>query len=584
MSWLPIVDRELRVAARRRKTWGIRLLAAVIALLICAWVCLYLARTLPAPLLGKTLFSYLTVLAVAYCLLVGPFITADALSEEKRDGTLGLLFLTDLRSYDVVFGKWVAASMDGLYGLLAILPALGLPLLLGGVTPEEYGRTALAVVNAIFFSLAAGIFVSAVSRDHGKAIFGSVVLILGIAGLLPGLVTVIQTGFFAQPMTAGTPTAYVISPAWTAYLATDGAFRASPGAYWKSFAVVHSMAWIFLALTVAVLPRLWREDPSEKPVRYRWLHRFGYTGRWRRLFRRRLETNPIYALEARLRWPHLVFWLLVALVVVNVGWLTFGYRRATGGMTFHSYFSMSLVFTNRVWVAVMACWFFIEARRNGALELLLTTPIPERTILRGHWRAVRHLFFWPVIAIALLHVFYVVVGTQVRNPNVAFGGAQMSYLLASAGSSLTCFLSDVVAICFVGAWLSLSSRRPTFAVLATFSGVILFPWMIGSLLPGLTTVVSWLPAKVAAYLQQTLFRDLLMGGVFADILGRAGVWVSKNLLFIVWARHQLHRHFRSAAAQTHGSLGPGGGWWFRRRSPAPSVLSPARLANPVAET
>ena len=72
-------------------------------------------------------FVSLTGFAFSYCLLVGTFFTADCLSEEKRDGTLGLLFLTDLHSYNVVLGKWVAASLAGFHGLLAMLPALGLP-------------------------------------------------------------------------------------------------------------------------------------------------------------------------------------------------------------------------------------------------------------------------------------------------------------------------------------------------------------------------------------------------------------------------------------------------------------------------
>lgn len=92
--------------------------------------------------MGRTLFTSLSILAFAFCPLVGPFLTADCLSEEKRDGTLGLLFLTDLSILHVVVGKWIATALAGLYGLLAILPALGLPLLFGGVTPGEYGCTA----------------------------------------------------------------------------------------------------------------------------------------------------------------------------------------------------------------------------------------------------------------------------------------------------------------------------------------------------------------------------------------------------------------------------------------------------------
>ena len=152
MRFLPVVDRELRVAARRRGTHALRLLAALTAFVVIGWLGVRPSPGQPPTALGQALFSSQSILGFAYALLIGPFITADSISSEKREGTLGLLFLTDLRSADVVLGKWVAASMAGFYGLMAVLPSLAIPLLFGGVTPGEYGRTALAVINAILFS------------------------------------------------------------------------------------------------------------------------------------------------------------------------------------------------------------------------------------------------------------------------------------------------------------------------------------------------------------------------------------------------------------------------------------------------
>lgn len=55
--------------------------------------------------LGKGLFNTLTWLSLAATLSVGMFFTSDCLSEEKREGTIGFLFLTDLRGYDIVLGR-----------------------------------------------------------------------------------------------------------------------------------------------------------------------------------------------------------------------------------------------------------------------------------------------------------------------------------------------------------------------------------------------------------------------------------------------------------------------------------------------
>ena len=65
--------------------------------------------------IGQVLFSMLKWLCFAFACASGIFLTADCLSDEKRDGTLGLLFLTDLRGYDVVTGKIMATSLRSAY-------------------------------------------------------------------------------------------------------------------------------------------------------------------------------------------------------------------------------------------------------------------------------------------------------------------------------------------------------------------------------------------------------------------------------------------------------------------------------------
>jgi len=103
MIVLPIVERELRVAARRRSTYTVRVLVALAAMLILAGTLWTLTgRGTPSSQHGRFLYRALLVIGFTYCLLAGARATADCLSEEKREGTLGLLFLTDLKGYDVV--------------------------------------------------------------------------------------------------------------------------------------------------------------------------------------------------------------------------------------------------------------------------------------------------------------------------------------------------------------------------------------------------------------------------------------------------------------------------------------------------
>src|SRR6266581_4811559 len=184
MSVLPIVRRELRVAARKRSTFWLRVVSAITAVVLGSG-CLLMGgwQGVSTAQMGSILFYALTWTCVAAAFSVGLFFTSDCLSEEKREGTLGFLFLTDLRGYDVVGGKLLATSLRCFYALLAVLPILAVTLLMGGVTGAQFWKTSLALVNAMFLSLAAGMFVSALSRDSQKALAGTVLLlILLVAG------------------------------------------------------------------------------------------------------------------------------------------------------------------------------------------------------------------------------------------------------------------------------------------------------------------------------------------------------------------------------------------------------------------
>ena len=529
MRFLPIVSRELRVAARRRSTYTLRLLAAAAAFSVILWLCLFPTPGQPPTALGKSLFTALSILAFAYCLLIGPFITADSISSEKRDGTLGLLFLTDLRSFDVVLGKWAATSLAGFYGLVAVLPALGIPVLLGGVTPGEYGRTALAVLNAVLFSLTAGLFVSALNRDHTKTILGSLILVLTLSGLLPGLMVLLFKGFLGRGID-GYPPIALFSPVYAGQFAVDAAFRTNPKLFWASLGAVHALSWWFVIGAILIVTRVWRQEPVERRQSRLWLLRLGRTRRWQRRLGKRLATNPVYTIASRHRWPHWVFWALVGIVTINIYWLTIGTRRNPGLYQFHQHFSSAMYFINRVWIAAMACSFFLEARRNGALELILTTPMDVRTLRRGRRRALIRLFFWPVLAIAVLHWLYLYYSWQ---PYVKQQNSQLVFRWHAtlAGGSLAGFLTDVLALSALGGWLSLSAKRTPFVILETFVLVTLAPWVALYLLGG-------------SRLLQVKFPN-------SFYIVQPSVWVAKNLLFFGWAVWKSRRHFRAAAAQTY---------------------------------
>src|SRR4051794_27228231 len=128
MIFLPIVDRELRLAARRSATYWGRVVMVLAAAMVWLWTLITESLSTMGSPTGAPLFRILSVFAFSYALFAGLRSTSDTLSREKREGTLGLLFLTDLKGYDVVFGKLAASSLGAFYGMLAVVPILAIPL------------------------------------------------------------------------------------------------------------------------------------------------------------------------------------------------------------------------------------------------------------------------------------------------------------------------------------------------------------------------------------------------------------------------------------------------------------------------
>jgi ABC-type transport system involved in multi-copper enzyme maturation permease subunit len=169
--------------------------------------------------------------------IVRAFLTADCVSGEKRDGTLGLLFLTDLESYDVVFGKMAATSLHAVYGLLCVLPSLALCLLLGGVTMGEFWRTTAVLVVTMFMSLTIGLATSVLSREARQAMIGTMGILVGLAGGPPLLWWLGKN--FLPSAGAFTDLLLLASPPFDLAFASDMSYNAGwgPWFFWRALMV-----------------------------------------------------------------------------------------------------------------------------------------------------------------------------------------------------------------------------------------------------------------------------------------------------------------------------------------------------------
>jgi hypothetical protein len=474
---LPVVHRELRAAARRKATFRLRTWTAVVALLIGFGSLSFLWLARGPSSLGAQVFANMTGYAFALCLLAGVFLTADCLSQEKREGTLGLLFLTELRGYDVVAGKFMAMSLNALYGLLAIFPVLAIALLLGGVTGAEFWRMNAALLNALFVSLAGGLMVSALSRDTQRAMGGALALVLVLAAGLPGLARLLN---WVHPGGLWPRLAW-LSPFLPFLAARQTSYQAGPSGYWGALAASHLAGWCLLAIAGLAVQRTWQEKeilPRSRGWFASWKFWGGARQPWPSLHGRLIYENPVLRLFRDDSGMRALLWLIVGVwgLVLLAGCLA---QPANPSWVLPTAAGFSFVL--KCLLAVQACRFFAEGRRDGSLELLLTTPLGNADILRGQSLALSRTFSRPLLAFVGLGLMPAVVQVSLA----ALGGASPTlssnlvgmclFSLVAVGFFLLGLGLDSLALVWFGRWLALSSKNPAYAAPLTILFVLLIP-------------------------------------------------------------------------------------------------------------
>jgi ABC-type transport system involved in cytochrome c biogenesis permease component len=543
MTFLPIVSRELRVAARRRSTFLGRVVAAGVALVVAAWMFLTIgSASFFRPQMGTMIFGSLTFFAFVYCLLIGTRVTADCLSEEKRDGTLGLLFLTDLKGYDVVIGKLVANSLNAFYGLLAIFPVMAIPVLLGGVSGTDLIRTSALLVNTLFFSLAAGMFASAVAQNERKALGLTVLVIAVVSGGLP-LLGVWWTESVLKGQGAAMPAWSLLPSPCAAY----SSIKVGTGSkFWMSLGVTHAISWALLVAACVILPRSWQDkaNTARAEQRAQRSQRLVYGSQEKRAQRRRqlMEIHPIVWLCSRNKLDAALLWYV--LIIAGVVWLGCALRWPDEWFEEWVYVLTAIAahLTIKFWVASQAVRQIAEDRRTGALELLLSTSLTHQEIVRGHLRALKRLFAGPIAVVMLMDASFAFACGYQGMPHPSDNWVLFWLFLGSMGT----LVADAWAISWLGLWFGLTMNRANRASGAAIWRVVF--------LPG---IVMWFGLTCVAFASVFRFGGepetmLVLWFVLSFI--NAGVWYA-------FAERRLMDQFRTAAAKRFDAPKPG---WIKQ--------------------
>jgi hypothetical protein len=189
--------------------------------------------------------------------------------------------------------------------------------------------------------------------------------------------------------------------------ADDSSYRRDAGPYWISIVVMHALSWLLVLGAGMRLRNALREE-DESPARGA-IPASGHKAPPDFMLAN-IKINfqgpkplaegqaPLAWLLRRQRGVRMVVWAGALLGASYSGMLFF-----VGLSRWGSYFSWGMSLAFAVVEGCLFAWaasrFFIESRRSGELELLMTTPEGARNIVASQWKWLKNVFAGPTVAL-----------------------------------------------------------------------------------------------------------------------------------------------------------------------------------------
>ncbi|HKQ37578.1 MAG TPA: ABC transporter permease [Verrucomicrobiae bacterium] len=479
MLALPIARRELLVLSRAPLTWKNRM--GVSAVVLGAAILLsvfYHFGGSKALTMGMHFFGGMLSMM---CLFAGVALTADSIAEEKRAGTIGLLFLTDLSPFEIVMGKLIAHGVRGFYTAICALPLLSMSMIVGGMRFSEVLMYMFSALNSLFCAAGVGLFASTICRDRKKAGSMGTLIILLFWMVLPAVAVVLgRVG--ASPALVN----FITRISLNVYSPLSVGFsRLLPsGSLWWSMAWVQIMAWAFIGSAIWLLPRRWQDEPPKerRALRDFWKSMSLGTPETRLKLRQKLlDRNAFMWLASRERLQGLGIWL-ASLVVISMFALQFLSGRFQP--EFLVVIGIALSVVQQVVFGAAAGTQLAREYEQGTLEMILSTPLTVREVIRGQLAAARrHHRSAFVFTFVLLWVGLLLLAIGQR-------GGRGGIIALAIYSGF--FVLQFYAIGWVSLWFVVTAPDPRRAQGGAFFCLMILPLMMFGLIIGGFQFVWWL--------------------------------------------------------------------------------------------
>jgi ABC-type transport system involved in cytochrome c biogenesis permease component len=543
---LPVAVRELRVRAAARRTFRLRVYLALVAIVGTIWTLYNLLEFSghPSSQIGQELFTMQAWCAFVLAALSGVSVTSDSISQEKRAGTLGLLFLTPLKGRDIVLGKLAVHTIGCFSGLVVVLPILSISLLLGGVQFGQCVRVLIVVLETLFLSASVGLLISSVSRVQQRAQGFALLIVLFLTAGLAGLVQCLRYYQFSPDLCFALE---LPNPVFAHNLAF-GSLTGSQKVYFAlSSIVILGLGAACLAAASLLTPHCW-QDKAKASFGQRLRERLaiwktGHIQTRSSIGRMLLDRNPVLWLVSFQSGVRTSVWFYIAVLVAAGLFLVLDLSRFYDPAAVRLGISLPLAYLLNIGLKVRiggwASYRLAEARENGALELILSTPVRIPELVNGHFLGFRRVFGWPTLAVlALLLAFYFLSLPGFERLAVLFNSEPDSQLFRIRGLmlltiSLAFLLLDALALTWCGIWFGLKSKNPGQARVFTMVLCLVVPLL---LYPFLLPIMDQF-AVFKPFLKQPDFFTVT--AFFSGVAGFA------DLAIIFWARRQILRHGRT---------------------------------------
>ena len=176
--------------------------------------------------------------------------------------------------------------------------------------------------------------------------------------------------------------------------------------------------------------------------------------------------------------------------------------------------------------------FFVEARRTGELELLLTTPVVAKTIVSSQWKQIRRMFILPVIILAVPDLVYAAIIFTQSNAMYYPGGLNYPrYLIVAQLLGVIDTIIGIWALIWVGLWFGLRAPSQSGAIVRITLASMAVPYVMG--MAG-SSLIGLFVNRIPTFSVTTGYASWIWASLFPR-----GAILLYCLWLIRWARKRL---------------------------------------------